>query len=210
STSLVGTNRGRLPAIALPEAWGANASVALPGWFIPNNWHNVIYYSVARQNTAGGGAACTTCSASATLSLDGAAGVSALFFTPGTPPAGINRPSTNVADYLLDAQNNDNSDDVYVTPAPTPTDRNRITTVTSVATTAQCATNAAILIANADCNPTGGGWANVKPACQAAATALQACSCAAAATVMVTPPCGNNGNPPQCQAAVGILQACNI
>jgi hypothetical protein len=31
--------------------------VALPAWFIPNNWHDVIYYSVAKQNTAGGGAA---------------------------------------------------------------------------------------------------------------------------------------------------------
>ena len=123
---------------------------------------------------------------------------------------GINRPSNNVADYLRDAQNNDGANDLYVPPASSATDRNRVATLTSAATANQCATNAAILLANADCNPTGGGWANVKPACQAAATALQACSCAAAATVMVTPPCGNNGNPPQCHAAVAVLQACNI
>ena len=210
-SSNIGVNRGRLPAIAAPEVWGTNASVALPAWFIPNNWHNVIYYSVAKQNTPGGGAACTTCLAGATtLTLDGAGGVSALFFTPGTPPAGINRPSNALADYLRDAQNNDGANDLYVPPASSAIDRNRITTVTSTATANQCATNVAILLANADCNPTGGGWANVKPACQAAATALQACSCAAAATVMVTPPCGNNGNPPQCHAAVAVLQACNI
>jgi len=207
STSVVGVNRGRLPATALPEAWGTNASVALPAWFIPNNWYNEIYYSVAKQNTAGGGTTCTTC-LDATLSVNGTPGVSALFFTPGTPPTGINRPTNILAAYLRDAQNNDGTNDLYDAPSSAAPDRNRIMTLASVATSNQCAQDAATLLANADCNPTGGGWANVKPACQTATTALQSCSCAAAATAMITPPCGNNPHPPQCQAAVAILQAC--
>jgi hypothetical protein len=204
NTSIVGVNRGRLPATALPEAWGANASVALPGWFVPNNWHNAIYYSVAKQNTDGGGATCTTC-LDATLTVDGAAGVSALFFTPGTPPAGINRPTNILAAYLRDAQNNDGANDLYGVPSSVATDRNRIMTLASAATANQCTQNAAQLLALAAC----GQPPRLNPACVALATSLQACTCSAAANQLISPPCENVLNPPQCQAAVATLQACN-
>lgn len=52
---------------------------------------------------------------------------------------------------------------------------------------------------------------NVRPACQTAANQLAAdgCSCGAAATAFINPPCLANLNPPQCQTAIAALNSCN-
>ncbi len=209
-TSNDGVNRGRFPLTALPENWSPpvpppppGSIPALPSWFGANNWHNVIYYSVTRQETAGGGVLCTTCSAT-TLSVDGTAGVSALLFTPGTPPTGINRPSNDLADYLRDAQNYDGANDLYVTPNPNPKalDRNRITIIASTS----CTLNAEALLALVPC----GQPPRLNPQCTAlVANYLAACNCAAAATQMINTPCQNTLKPGQCQSAVAVLQACS-
>lgn len=46
------------------------------------------------------------------------------------------------------------------------------------------------------------------PACIAAAAGLQACSCSAAATTLIQPPCANTLDSPACQTAIASLQAC--
>jgi hypothetical protein len=134
------------------------------------------------------------------LRVDGVAGVAALFFTPGTPRGAVVRPSNTLADYLEDAQNNDGANDLYVTPTAAALDRDRITTFGG-----QCAQNAAALLALAPC----GQPPKLNPQCTTLATSLQVCSCASAASQMITPPCENTLNPGQCQSAVAALQTCN-
>ncbi len=212
-TSNDGVNRGRFPLTALPENWSPpvpppppGSIPALPSWFGTNKWHNVIYYSVARlaaeiQLPIPPGF-CTPLAA-CTLSVDGTPGVAALFFTPGTPPTGINRPSNNLADYLRDAQNYDGANDLYVTPNPNPRtlDRNRITIITSTI----CAQNAAALLALVPC----GQPPRLNPQCTALVADLAMCSCLSAGYQLITPPCENVLNPPACQSAVATLKACN-
>lgn len=101
----VGITRGRLPLTALPVDWGG--SYALPNWFMDNQWYKTIYYAIGA------------------LTLDGALGPQALFFMPGTPVGVIARPSGTLSDYLEDPENND-GDDVYVTPTSSSRDRDRI------------------------------------------------------------------------------------
>ncbi len=123
----VGVNRGRLPVTAAPENWGTGSIPALPSWVATNSWHNVIYYSVGRQSSDGGGAGCTTC-VDISLTVNGNPGFDAVFFTPGTPRAGVTRPSNSLGDYLEDAQNNSGTGDVYTTPSSPALDRDRIVT----------------------------------------------------------------------------------
>ena len=130
SKSVNKRNRGRVPLIAKPKKWGQTTAwgtiPTLPLWFGYNNWQNVIYYSVAKQNTNGGGNKCNTCGIDPMLKVDGA-GVSLLFFSPGSPLAGITRPSNSLPDYLEDGPNNDGND-VYIIPTATGRNRDRLTT----------------------------------------------------------------------------------
>ena len=97
-------------------------------WFGTNNWRNVIYYSVAKQNADSAGSSWPA-STSTTLNVSGTALGGALFFatgtplfTPGTPPVPSVRPSNNLTDYLeivnagVGPRNNDGSDELYATP----------------------------------------------------------------------------------------------
>jgi hypothetical protein len=135
SRSVDGRNRGRVPTKARPKNWGGGTIPALPLWFTYNNWQNVVYYGVARQNTNGGGKKCSTCDSTPMLTAAGK-GVSLVFLTPGSPAAGITRPSNTLAHYLQDGQNNDNSNDIYVMPTATGRSRDRITTALAAASLA--------------------------------------------------------------------------
>jgi hypothetical protein len=130
-----GGNRGRIPwQTALPVNWGSGVPVAptLPTWFVNNNWSWVIYYSAGKNFLEGGGARCSTC-VDTTLTVDGVAGKEVVLLTTG--PAGASRPMGTPGDcqptvywpyYLEDPQNNDASNDIYVTPSATAYARDRI------------------------------------------------------------------------------------
>jgi hypothetical protein len=230
----VGVNRGRFPSRPYPEDWGQGAIPGLPPWVEANDWHNLMFYSASRSETDVGGAQCVFCSLNAMLTVDGVP-VSALFFTPGPPPAGIDRANganINVlADYLDDAGNNDkaacpgtNSEnangppvppigvvptscDTYFTPASTAANRDRLFMISAPS----CAAASTLLIQEVLTNgPCGPGGAPIRAGCQAQADILAACTCSAAATVMITPPCRNTFNPGQCTNAVAQLQTCGL
>ena len=142
SISDLGVNRGRFPLDASPESWGQPPGVAtapgvipsLPRWFGANEWQDVIYYSVARQNASGGGLLCQFCSLSPTLTVDGQS-VSALIFTPGTPRnAGWRVPDpkgqatdNDLTHYLEDAQNNAGGHTAIGSECPTPPELGKAT-----------------------------------------------------------------------------------
>src|ERR1039457_1617943 len=120
----VGELRGWLPnnasAGGAPD-WGVAKP---PQWFFDNQWYAVIYYSVATKYTQNPGGSNNT------LSVDGANGVRTLFFMPGTPVDPQQRISTSdvgtLSNYLEDSENNDNNDDLYVTPTSQAADRDRL------------------------------------------------------------------------------------
>lgn len=118
-------NRGWLPRDAAAGGTPNWAVGSPPQWFFDNQWYALIYYSVAKNSTQDPGA-CTSCSASATLSVDGANGVEALFFMPGTPIGALIRDIESLPDYLEDAENKDDANDLYVTPTSQEGDRDRI------------------------------------------------------------------------------------
>jgi hypothetical protein len=132
-------NRGRIPVdVAAPYNWGTNpcgtgALPAMPSWFLNNNWHAIVYYSVGR-NFLGSpvtGDPCTTCSAS-TLTVDGASGKELVILMPGPNLGASPRAPVALGDstywqyYLEDSANRDFSDDAYVTPTSTAYTRDRI------------------------------------------------------------------------------------
>ena len=227
-----GINRGRFPSRPYPENWGEGTIPVLPQWVAANDWHNLMFYSASRLETDGGGALCVFCSLNPMLTVDGAP-VSALFFTPGPPPAGMNRTSAANIDvlpnYLDDGGNNNKaacpgtnaehangvavnllpvpaSCDTYVRPASTASTRDRIFTVT----VPSCAMSASALVLEAlavPCHTTGTG---VRPICQTHVDALAACTCSASALSMITEPCRNSLNPGQCQKALGELITCGL
>ncbi|OGS90635.1 MAG: hypothetical protein A2Z95_04170 [Gallionellales bacterium GWA2_60_18] len=120
--SNVGLNRGWLPNNASPVAW--SGSFRPPQWFFDNEWYKLIYYSVARDYTDDPGD-CDSCDDD-TLSVDGIAGTHALFFLPGTPLGALIRTPNTLSEYLEDSENNDNNDDLYITPTSSAGDRDRI------------------------------------------------------------------------------------
>jgi hypothetical protein len=230
----VGVNRGRFPSRAEPEDWGQGTIPLLPQWVVANDWQNVVFYSAGRASTNAAGAQCFYCSANATLTVDGAP-VLALLFTPGPPPAGINRTSTanrdNMTYYLDDTQNNDKaacpgadiewannpptippvvvvpaSCDAYVRPTSTLPTRDRIFTITDTL----CVTAATLLVQEATTEACGHGGLPIRAACQIQADALQTCTCAAAAQSIITSPCRNTLNPGQCQSAITQLLSCGL
>lgn len=110
--------RGHLPY----DVWGG--SYPLPStaggspWFVENLWYRVIYYSAGTNRLASPPPGC-----SATLNVSGNS-TPALFFMPGIPLGGITRtyPNNNLAWYLEDAENQ-NMDDIYVTPTTSSNDQ---------------------------------------------------------------------------------------
>lgn len=234
-----GQNRGRFPSVPAPYAWGEAGVPTLPAWLVANNWHNLIWYSVSRQNSQGEGALCRTCSEGVLLSVGGTQ-VSALFFMPGTPLDGLPRLAStsrrnNLGLYLEDAANNDGANrtlcpdtgeigetsgsgsaltgattcDTYAAPSATVPDRDRLFTV-GVAAPGTCQANAAILLSRASTTTCGGPGNSVLPECQAAVDAMDSCTCLGAARALTRPPCYNVLNPKQCQAAITQLQACTL
>jgi hypothetical protein len=192
-----GTNRGRLPhATALPDSWPAGV---LPPYFSANGWPRLIYYAVARTALEDAGKACKTC-IDPTLSIDGTSGYDVVLITPGYADA--SRPSANWSDYLDDAENR-NNDDRFVTPVAHSPERDRLYSITGAA--AGCAAHARVLVDNAPCGTPG---SSVRTVCLSAASALSTCSCAAAADVMLKPPCANLLNASSCHTAMSLLQTC--
>lgn len=135
----LGLNKGKLPwNIDYDSSQEAQWQGSLPVWFEDNRWYDVILYAVGRDVTYQP----WTCSwPSCSLSLlqvnDGATiynSVHVAFFMPGTPAAGVVRPSVNWMDYVQDAENHDNdtdgdgdpNNDVYVAPSAQALDRDRI------------------------------------------------------------------------------------
>ncbi len=129
-----GRNRGRIPALgAGPYDWGANPCgtpvPTLPTWFVNNDWRLVVYYSAGR-NFLGPGA-CTTC-VSSTLRVDGVAGKEAIILMPGpllgTPPrAPVPTDDLTYWQYYFeDPENQDNGNDLLVTPSSTAYARDRL------------------------------------------------------------------------------------
>jgi type II secretory pathway pseudopilin PulG len=137
-----GANRGRIPwQKAYPEDWGSSGAPNLPSWFNNNNWSWVIYYTVGKNYLEGGGSSCSTdpnwgCEPGQTsLSVNGVWGKEVVFIMTG--PAGASRPLGTIGDcnptywqaYLEDPENNDVSNDRYVTPASTAYARDRLYTI---------------------------------------------------------------------------------
>ena len=196
-TSDSGTSRGRIPVrTALPQNWSAGT---LPAYFARNDWARVIHYAVARNGLEDAGDRCSTC-IEPTLSVDGAAGYDVVLITAGY--AGANRPSSNAGDYFDDLENR-NNDDRYVTPVSPGADRDRIYSI--LGPEPGCAAHARVLIDNAPCAVPGN---KVRTACQSAGAALARCTCAAAATTMVNPPCINGLGTLACDAAMNQLRGC--
>ncbi len=120
-TSTTTANRGRIPLVASPHNWGTSWTSlvtglpllstafppipSLPSYFGPNNWQNVIYYTVAKSNLQNSGSACTTCTSNPTLSVDGAAGYGVVLITAGAIYPSQTR--STWATYISDAQNRD-------------------------------------------------------------------------------------------------------
>ena len=131
-----GRNRGRVPALgAAPYDWGASPCASpvpnIPAWFVNNDWRLVVYYS-AGSNFLGPGA-CTSC-VNSTLTIDGVSGKQALVITPGpllgaAPRAPVALDDSTYWQYYLPDSENNNLDDVYVTPSSLAYTRNRLYTI---------------------------------------------------------------------------------
>jgi hypothetical protein len=226
-------NRGRFPSQPFPENWGDGAIPGLPQWIAANDWHNLVYYSAARQETDQSGAICLFCSPNQTLTVSGNP-VSALIFTPGPPPAGVDRASAgqinNLANYLNDPQNHSggtcpgwNSEwggavqniaapvvpatcDTFVQPTGKGLNRDRLYTI-STTPASHCATAASTLLNNAPCKDSNAPN-SLNPMCVFAAAKLATCSCSAAAQDLLVVPCRNTLNSSNCVAPVQQLQQC--
>jgi len=119
-----GQNRGRFATAPVPHFWGETTAKGkvpeLPPWIEANDWHNLVWYSVARAATDIHGV-CRTCSDNQFLLVDGNP-MSALFFMPGTPLDGLARTPPwppgnttarrdNLAHYLRETENINGAND---------------------------------------------------------------------------------------------------
>ncbi len=116
--SVTGRFRGMVPIEdALPESWGS-LGLTVPPWIIgTNEWGKRFYYAIApneSENKTGG-----------TLTVDGAA-KNLVLITTG--PAGASRPSSNLSDYVDDAENSD-GDNTFQTPSSPAYARDRLYTI---------------------------------------------------------------------------------
>jgi len=119
-----GLNRGWLPYLSsTPSSPAEWCCTSFPAWFYNNEWYKLIYYSVAEYYTPDRfDFGCSTCK----LTVDSTNGVRVLFFMPGTPIGTLIRNPIILSDYLEDPKNNDDSNDLYVTPASHAEDRDRL------------------------------------------------------------------------------------
>ena len=229
----IGQNRGRFPSEPFPHEWGTGTIPPLPQWVAANDWHNLVWYSVSKQNTAGEGATCRTCSDAMMQTVDGMP-VSALFILPGVPADGLARLTSssrrdNINLYFDDAGNRDAANeslcpdtgeiggtpgsgsrkgalacDQYTMPIEKKFNRDRLFIV-GVGGPGVCISAAKALVDAAPC-----GWPNVSSACTSARESLDSCTCLDAARTLTRPPCVNTLNPGQCETAVTRLAECKI
>lgn len=146
-----GSSRGRIPSLtAYPVNWGVGGAPTLPNWFVNQgstnfNWGWVIHYAAGRNYLQAGGADCGNCEivgtgsppSDGTLSVNGTFGKEVVLIMTG--PAGASRPQSYIGSgicdqpqwsaYLEDPENNDVSNDRYVTPTSTTYARDRIYTI---------------------------------------------------------------------------------
>jgi len=117
--SVTGRTQGMVPIeVALPEAWGSGTIPSVPSWIIGSNeWGKKFYYAIApsesQDHTVG------------TITVNGAS-KNLVLITTG--PAGASRPSTNLDDYVDDAENRDGGT-IYLTPSSTAYARDRLYTI---------------------------------------------------------------------------------
>jgi len=117
--SVTGRTQGMVPIeVALPEPWGSGTIPNVPSWMIASNeWGKKFYYAIApsesQDHTVG------------TITVNGAS-KNLVLITTG--PAGASRPSTNLADYVDDAENRDGGT-IYISPSSTAYARDRIYTI---------------------------------------------------------------------------------
>jgi len=136
-----GLNRGRIPGYdplnllgpyALPVEWGSGSAPTLPQWFIDNEWRRIVYYSVARIATDGGGGSCTSCTNN-TLTVGSTTGIEVVLIMPGAAGAGrpVTYPWTDWRPYVDDNENNNywTQNDTFVVPVSTAATRDRIYTI---------------------------------------------------------------------------------
>lgn len=131
--SWTGNNRGRFPCNhATPVDWGSSGTPTLPNWLTNgclvtplSGWSAVIYYTAAKNRLDNTPPGCLTCTAGyATLSVDGVVGTDLVLLTPGAASASPRGAWTTA--YFQDSENNDNANDLYVTPSSIAYDRNRL------------------------------------------------------------------------------------
>jgi len=114
--SVTGRESGMVPIEnALPETW-SSLGITVPSYMIGSNeWGKRFFYTVASNQTE--------YHTAGTLTADGVANKDLVVITPG--PAGASRPSTNLSDYIEDAENRDHGV-IFVTPLSTEYARDRI------------------------------------------------------------------------------------
>lgn len=113
--------RGRFPHTALPVIWSGNYIMPITNgsaWFKDNQWYRVIYYSVGTSSLATPPAGCNP-----NLDISGS-NKAGLFFMPGTPTGSVTRTYPNsILSWYLDDVENQNLDDIYVTPTTNSNDQ---------------------------------------------------------------------------------------
>lgn len=93
----VASTQGRVPE--LPGACGAApVGAALPPWYLPNGWKNILFYAVAPACTNPAAPDCT--GTGGFLTVNGVGGIRALLITPGTAYTAQTRPCATIADCL--------------------------------------------------------------------------------------------------------------
>lgn len=104
--------------------------VAWPDWFFGNNWHQVVFYTVASKCAKPSSPACSASGGLLTLSSQPPpnANIQALVIMPGRAFAGQTRPCAIVTDCLEDPENT-NADSVFVKSAITATVNDRLVVV---------------------------------------------------------------------------------
>ncbi|MEQ1773192.1 MAG: hypothetical protein ABL891_05345 [Burkholderiales bacterium] len=95
------SSQGRIPTNPVNCGGGQQTwpgGVAFPAWFFTNNWHQVLFYSVAPACTNPASPNCA--GAGGLLTVNGVGGIRALLITPGTSFTGQVRPCGTITDCL--------------------------------------------------------------------------------------------------------------
>ncbi len=121
---------GFIPGSGVDCAGLPGWNTPLPGWFVNNGWHELLYYTVAAPCTAGS-ALCTGAGSFITVNNLSAPNddKGALLVAAGAPLGGQVRPAGSVSD-LLDSTENTDGDDIYEALAPGPTSNDQFVAMT--------------------------------------------------------------------------------